>query len=83
MPPPPGNKALLRDYQPLVSLNKALLGPYFLGGGIGGGTLDSHDDSKHHTQKNHQEDPSCQLDHFLPRVTLLKPNMTLENPNFQ
>ena len=33
MPPPPGNKALLRDYEnPLVSLNKALLGPYFLGG---------------------------------------------------
>ena len=32
MPPPPGNKALLRDYLPLVSLNKALLGPYFLGG---------------------------------------------------
>ena len=31
-PPPPRSKALLRDYQPLVSLNKALLGPYFLGG---------------------------------------------------
>ncbi len=26
---PPRNKALLRDYWPLVSLNKALLGPYF------------------------------------------------------
>ena len=30
---------------PLVSLNKALLGPYFLGGGLGGGTLGSHDNS--------------------------------------
>ena len=29
--PPPINKALFRDYQPLVSLNKALLGPYLLG----------------------------------------------------
>ena len=35
--PPPINKALLRDYQPLVSLNKALLGPYFLGGVALGG----------------------------------------------
>ena len=44
MPPPPGDKALLRDYWPLVSLNKALLGPYFLGGGgIGGVPLGSHD----------------------------------------
>ena len=34
---PPRNKALLRDYQPLVSLNKALLGPYFFGKrGLGG-----------------------------------------------
>ena len=39
--PPPGNKALLRDYEnPLVSLNKALLNlikPLFLGlgGGVG------------------------------------------------
>ena len=34
---------MIRDYEnPLVSLNKALLGPYFLGGGgIGGGTLGS------------------------------------------
>ena len=31
-------KALLRDYQPLVSLNKALLGPYFLGGAALGGS---------------------------------------------
>ena len=39
MPPPPENKALLR-----VSLNKALLGPYFLGGvALGGVPLDSHD----------------------------------------
>ena len=44
MPPPPGNKALLRDYEnPLVSLNKALLGPYW-GGSIGGVPLGSHDD---------------------------------------
>ena len=35
-PPPPGNKALLRDYLPLVFLDKALLG---------GVTLDCHDDS--------------------------------------
>ena len=43
---PPINKALLRDYLPLVSLNKALLGPYFLGGvALGGGTLDSHDNN--------------------------------------
>ena len=34
---PPRNKALLRGYEPLVSLNKALLGAYFLGKvGIGG-----------------------------------------------
>ena len=32
--PPPRNKALLRDYYPLVSLNKALLRAYFLGGGL-------------------------------------------------
>ena len=43
-PPPPRNKALLGDYLPLVSLNKALLGAYFMGGyGIGGVSLDSHD----------------------------------------
>ena len=30
--PHPRNKALLRDCEPLVSLKKALLGPYFLGG---------------------------------------------------
>ena len=30
--PPPRNKALLRDYLPLVSLKKALIGAYFLGG---------------------------------------------------
>ncbi len=37
--PPPRNKALLRGYLPLVSLNKALLKPYFLGGTLrwGGG----------------------------------------------
>ena len=34
---PPRNKALLRDYLPLVSLNKALLGPCFLGGWPWGG----------------------------------------------
>ena len=33
MPPPPRNKALLRE-----SLNKALLGPYFLGGVALGGS---------------------------------------------
>ena len=33
MPPPQEwNKALLRDYLPLVSLNKAFLGAYFMGG---------------------------------------------------
>ena len=38
--PPPKNKALLRDYEnPLVFLNKALLGAY----GIGGVPLGSHD----------------------------------------
>ena len=31
-PTPPRNKALLRAYQPLVFLNKALLNPYFSGG---------------------------------------------------
>ena len=42
---PKKSPALLRDYEnPLVSFNKALLGPYFLGGGgIGGVPLDSHD----------------------------------------
>ena len=34
---PPRNKALLRAYYPLVSLNKALLGPYLLGGVALGG----------------------------------------------
>ena len=36
---------MIRDYEnPLVSLNKALLGPYFLGGSsFGGVPLDSHD----------------------------------------
>ena len=33
------NKALLRDHWPLVSLNKALLGPYFLGGVALGGYI--------------------------------------------
>ena len=38
---------MIRDYQPLVSLNKALLGPYFLGVvALGGGTLGSHDEAK-------------------------------------
>ena len=36
---PPRNKALLSDNEPLVSLNKALLGPYFLGGVALGGPL--------------------------------------------
>ena len=41
---PPISKALLRDYEnPLVSLNKALLGPYFLGGVALGGPLDCHE----------------------------------------
>ena len=41
MPPSPGNKALLRDYEnPLVSLNKALFPG---GGGIGGVPLGSLD----------------------------------------
>ena len=44
MPPPLRNNALSRDYQPLVSLNKALLGPHFLGGGGALGVpLDCHD----------------------------------------
>ena len=38
MPLPPRNKALLSDYQPLVSLNKALLGYYFLAGVALGGS---------------------------------------------
>ena len=39
-PPRNSRGPLLRDYLPLVSLNKALLGPYFLGGGgPGGGPL--------------------------------------------
>ena len=38
--PPPRHKALLRDYQPLISLDKALLEPYFLGVvALGGGYL--------------------------------------------
>ncbi len=63
--PPPINKALLRAYQPLVSLHKALWGPYFLGGGggsFGGSTLGSHDMSfyLHNSQsqsasQNHHE----------------------------
>ena len=36
---PPRNQALLRDYQPLVSLDKALLGAYFLEGWHWGGYL--------------------------------------------
>ena len=35
--PPPRNKALLRVYYPLVSLNKALLTPYSWGGVALGG----------------------------------------------
>ena len=42
-PPPPRNKALSRDYLPLSSLNKALLGPYFFGELAFGVPLDSHD----------------------------------------
>ena len=42
--PPPRNKVRLSDYSPLVSLNKALLGPYFLGGWHWGSPLiGSHD----------------------------------------
>ena len=37
---PPINKALLRDYLPLVSLNKALLNPYFWGGVRLGGLVE-------------------------------------------
>ena len=32
---PPWNKALLRAYEPLISLNKAFLNPYFCGGWVG------------------------------------------------
>ena len=41
----PENKALLRDYQPLVSLNKASLGPAISWGkrGLGGVPLGSHE----------------------------------------
>ena len=39
-PSPPRNKALLRAYQPLVFLNKALLNPYFSGGCTLGGLVD-------------------------------------------
>ena len=50
------NKALFRDYEnPLVSLNRALLGPYFLGGGLGGGTLGSHE----YTLKWHPIEEAC------------------------
>ena len=42
--PPPRNRALLQAYQPLVSLNKALLNPYFWRGiRLGGGRLTSHE----------------------------------------
>ena len=42
MPPPPKKSGLIKG---LLSLNKALLGSYFLGGWHwgGGGTLGSHD----------------------------------------
>ena len=40
---PPKNKALLRAYQPLVSLSRALLNPYFWGKYVRGGRLTSHD----------------------------------------
>ena len=44
MPPPPGNKALLRPNQGTMVVNNPLIRPYFLGGGgIGGVPLDSHD----------------------------------------
>ena len=38
---PPRNKAFLNPYEPLVSLNKALLSPYFLGGYVRWGRLTS------------------------------------------
>ena len=41
--------------QPMVSLNKALLNPYFLGGGtLGGGRLTSHE-IIHEFDMTHQE----------------------------
>ena len=46
--PPPINKALLRAYgNPMVSLNKALLSPYFWGGTLAGNWLTSHDYRSH------------------------------------
>ena len=44
VPTPPRNKGLIRAYQPLVSLNKALLNPYFWGGYVArGGRLAGHE----------------------------------------
>ena len=44
MPPPPGNKALLRPYWGRMVVNSPLIRPYFLGGGgIGGVPLGFHD----------------------------------------
>ena len=44
MQPPPGNEALLRDYQPPSSPNKALLRPHVLRMGmVGGVPLNYHD----------------------------------------
>ena len=43
MPPPPGNKALIRPYWGKPMVNSPLIRPYFLGGGIGGVPLDSHE----------------------------------------
>ena len=40
-PTPRNDKALIRAYEPLVSLNKALLRPYFWGGYVKGGRFPS------------------------------------------
>ena len=39
--PPPTKKSLLRDYQPSLFLNRALLELYFLGGVVLGGIRDT------------------------------------------
>ena len=42
MPPPPGSKALLRAYEPSLSLSHSLIRPYFLRGVASGVPLNSH-----------------------------------------
>ena len=56
----------------MVSLNKALLNPYFWGGTLGGGRLTSHDLSSE-LQISQQQTRRGVMNHYIPRSLTARP----------